>query len=105
MTESCDCEGVLAKPVVMLNVGILASVDILPAYQASADLIYAMNEANHHDLVECIETRHGLRHLSYRKKLGMGNDRYILIDADTGERITPKEAVAHVVPFKDDAER
>ena len=101
MSVSCDCEGVAAEPVVTPNVGIVASLDILAADQASVDLVYAMGEADHAALVERIETRHGLRQLSYMKELGMGNDRYKLIDLDNGEaEIQPAEAVAHVVPFE-----
>ena len=100
MSVSCDCEGTAAEPVVTPNVGILASLDILAIDQASVDLVYAMTEAEHHDLVERIETRHGLRQLSYMKELGMGNDRYILIDLDNGgKRITPAEAVKGLKPF------
>lgn len=94
MSVSCDCEGVNAAPVVTPDVGILSSTDILALDQACIDLIYAMTEAEHHDIVERIETRHGLRQLSYMKELGMGNDRYILIDLDNGgRRITAAEAV------------
>ena len=47
-----------------------------------------------------METRHGLRQLSYMKELGMGNNRYVLVDLDNGgSRIRPADAVAHVVPF------
>ena len=100
MSVSCDCEGVGAAPVVTPNVGILASLDILAADQASVDMIQAMTEKDHHDLIERIATRHGYRQLSYMKELGMGNDRYVLIDLDhDGRRITPGDAVAEVVPF------
>ena len=100
MSVSCDCEGVGAAPVVTPNVGILASLDILAADQASVDMIQAMTEKDHHDLIERIATRHGYRQLSYMKEMGMGNDRYVLIDLDhDGRRITPKDAVAEVVPF------
>ena len=76
MSVSCDCEGCAAEPVVTPNVGILASTDLLAVDQASVDLIYAMQEHQHADLVERMESRHGLRQLSYMKELGMGNDRY-----------------------------
>ena len=100
MSVSCDCEGLNAEPVVTPNVGILSSTDILALDQACVDLVYAMTEAEHHDLVERIETRHGLRQLSYMKELGMGNDRYVLIDLDNGgKRITPAEAVKGLKPF------
>ena len=101
MSVSCDCEGVDAEPVVTPNVGILASDDILAVDQACVDLVYAMSEDEHKALVERIETRHGHRQLSYMKELGMGNDKYILIDLDNDEvRIYPKKAVEGLKPFK-----
>ena len=100
MSVSCDCEGVAAQPVVTPNIGILASTDILAIDQASIDLVYALSDHDHADLVERIQSRHGLRQLTYMKELGMGNDRYILIDLDHDEkRIYPKNAVDGVVPF------
>ncbi len=101
MSVSCDCEGVGAEPVVTPNVGILASTDILAVDQASVDLIHAMSEEYRHDLVERMESRHGYRQLTYMKELGMGNDRYELIDIDNGdERITAEKAVEGVKPFE-----
>lgn len=101
MSVSCDCEGCSAMPVVTPNIGIVASTDILAADQASIDLVYALDEKDHADLVERIVSRHGHRQLSYMKELGMGNDKYILVDIDNGdERILPKEAVKDVVPFE-----
>ena len=101
MSVSCDCEGVAAEPVVTPNVGIVASKDILAVDQASVDLIYAMKQEDKKALVERMETRHGLRQLSYMKELGEGNDRYRLIDVDDGDKIiTPAFAVKDVVPFK-----
>ena len=101
MSVDCDCTGVTASPVVTPNVGILASTDILAIDSASVDLVYAMTEDDHHDLVERMESRHGHRQLTYMKELGMGNDKYVLIDIDNGEvRITAKDAVEGVVPFE-----
>ena len=100
MSVSCDCEGVGAAPVVTPNIGIISSVDILSVDQASVDLVYALKEEDKHDLFERFETRHGFRQLSYMKELGMGNDRYVLIDLDNGEKeISAEEAVKDVVPF------
>ncbi len=100
MSVSCDCEGVNAEPVVTPDVGILASTDILAVDQACVDLIYAMTEDEHKAMLERIETRHGHRQLSYMKELGMGNDKYILIDLDNGEcRISQKTAVEGLKPF------
>ena len=100
MSVSCDCEGLEAEPVVTPNVGILSSTDILAIDQACVDIVYAMTERQHHDLVERIESRHGLRQLSYMKEFGMGNDKYILIDLDNGGKcMTVKEAVKGLKPF------
>ena len=103
MSVSCDCEGCAAMPVVTPNIGILASTDICAVDTASVDLVYALDERDHADLVERIQTRHGHRQLSYMKELGMGNDKYVLIDLDNDEkRIYPKEAVEGVIPFDED---
>lgn len=100
MSVSCDCEGTAAMPVVTPNIGILASRDILAVDQASVDLVYALRAEDRHDLVERMESRHGLRQLTYMKELGMGCDRYRLIDTDNGDgHILPKDAVAGVTPF------
>lgn len=100
MSVSCDCEGVEAEPVTTPNVGILASVDILAVDQASVDMVNAMTKEQNHDLIERIESRHGYRQLSYMKEMGMGNDRYVLIDIDNGDvRIDAAKAVENVVPF------
>ncbi len=100
MSVSCDCEGVGAQPVVTPDVGICASADILAVDQVCVDIVYAMREEEHHDLVERIETRHGLRQLSYMKELGMGNDRYVLVDIDHEDsRITAADAAKNLKPF------
>ncbi|MBQ3435707.1 MAG: DUF362 domain-containing protein [Bacilli bacterium] len=101
MSVSCDCEGVNAEPVVTPNVGILASRDICALDTACVDLVYAMKKEENHDLVERMESRHGLRQLSYMHELGMGNTKYKLIDIDNGDvEITQSEAVKDLKPFK-----
>ncbi len=101
MSVSCDCEGIYAEPVVTPNVGICASLDILAADLACVDMVYAMTPHDRHALVQRIESRHGLRQLSYMKELGMGCDKYRLLDIDNGDAvITAQEAVAEVTPFE-----
>ena len=100
MSVSCDCEGVSAEPVVTPDVGILASLDILAVDNACIDLIYNLPDGGGKAMIERVETRHGLRQLSYMKELGMGNDRYQLIDIDNGDvEITATEAVKDVGPI------
>lgn len=101
MSVSCDCEGMAAQPVVTPNIGIVASLDILAVDQASVDLVYALKDGDRKALVKRIQSRHGLRQLTYMKELGMGNDRYHLIDIDNDDKeITLQEAVKDIVPFK-----
>ena len=79
MSVSCDCEGTMAEPVRLPDLGILASTDILAVDQAAVDMIYALPESVRAPLVERIESRSGLRQLSYMKEMGVGRDQYELI--------------------------
>ena len=100
MSVSCDCEGVAAQPVVTPNIGIVASLDILAVDYASVDLVMALSEKDRAALAERMATRHGFRQLTYMRELGMGNERYRLLDVDNGDApIQPAEAVAGVKPF------
>ena len=104
MSIDCDCAGTKASPVVTPDVGILASRDILALDQACVDLVFAMGEKNNKDLVERMTSRHGFRQLTYMKELGMGNDRYKLIDIDNNDKeISQNDAVKHIKPFKQEA--
>ena len=99
MSVDCDCAGPEAEPVVTPDVGILASLDILAVDNACVDLIYDLPDGGGRELIERVESRHGLRQLSYMKELGMGNDRYVLIDIDNNDAvITAAEAVKDVKP-------
>jgi uncharacterized Fe-S center protein len=79
MSVDCDCAGIKAAPVKARDLGILASTDILAVDQASIDMVYKLPEAELHDLKERIESRKGLRQLSYMEEMKMGNDQYELI--------------------------
>ena len=99
MSVSCDCEGPDASPVETPDVGILASYDILAVDNACVDLLYNLPDGGGKVMIERVETRHGLRQLSYMKEIGMGNDLYTLIDIDNDDReITAAEAVCDVKP-------
>lgn len=80
MSVDCDCTGLGAAEPTIPDIGIVASTDILAVDQASIDLVYGKPKAENHDLVERIESRHGLRQLTYMKELGMGNNEYDLIE-------------------------
>lgn len=79
MSVDCDCAGTGAASVVTPDIGILASTDILAVDQASVDMVYALPEKDRQDLVERIETRSGMRQLTYMKELGMGSDSYEIV--------------------------
>ncbi|MBQ7618105.1 MAG: DUF362 domain-containing protein [Desulfovibrio sp.] len=101
MSVSCDCEGVAAQPVVTPNIGIVASLDLLAVDYASVDLVLALEPKDRAALVERMSTRHGYRQLTYMKELGLGHDRYQLLDVDQNDKkLSLKEAVAGVKPFK-----
>jgi len=82
MSVDCDCAGVRAAEPKIADIGILASTDILAIDQASVDLVYEKPENEKHDLVERIESRHGLHQLDAMRKLKMGNDKYELISLE-----------------------
>ena len=79
MSIDCDCVGTAAVPATAPDLGILASTDILAIDKASVDMVYALPEAQKHDLVKRIESRSGLRQLEYMKMLGLGSDEYNII--------------------------
>ncbi len=77
MSVDCDCAGTSAAEPTMKDIGICASTDILAIDQACADMVYSAPDS--HDLIERIESRHGLRQLSAMAELKMGNPNYELI--------------------------
>ena len=100
MSVSCDCEGTAAAPVVTPDVGIVASLDILAADQASVDLVFSLPEGFPKDLEQRMKSRHAFRQLSYMQEMGMGNRKYRLLDLDNGEQeISTAEAVKNVKPW------
>lgn len=82
MSVDCDCAGVKAAEPTIPDIGIVASTDILAIDQACIDMVYASKEEDRHDLVERIESRHGLHQLAAMRDLKMGNDKYELISID-----------------------
>ena len=82
MSVDCDCAGTRAAEPTIPDIGIVASTDILAVDQASVDLVYGLPSSQNHDLVERIESRHGLHQLQAMRDLKMGNDQYELISID-----------------------
>lgn len=80
MSVDCDCAGVSAAEPTIGDIGIVASTDILAVDQAAIDMVY--QRTDNHDLVERIESRHGLHQLAAMRDLKMGNEKYELISID-----------------------
>ena len=80
MSVDCDCAGTRAAAPTIGDIGIVASTDILAVDQASIDLVY--QRTDNRDLVERIESRHGLHQLAAMRDLKMGNEKYQLISID-----------------------
>ncbi len=80
MSVSCDCEGVNAAEPTVPDYGILASTDILAIDKACVDIVYNMKNNSGKDLIERIESRKGLRQLTYMKEMNMGNDKYKIVE-------------------------
>lgn len=79
MSVDCDCAGTGAQTPKVKNIGILASTDLLAIDQAACDLVFGLPGNDNKDLLERIESRHGLRQLSAMAEKKMGNPRYELI--------------------------
>ena len=80
MSVDCDCAGTAAAEPTIPDIGIAASTDILAIDQACVDMVY--NQESNHDLVERMESRHGLHQLTAMRALKMGSDKYELICID-----------------------
>ena len=80
MSVDCDCAGITAAEPTIPDIGIAASTDILAIDQACVDMVY--NQESNHDLVERMESRHGLHQLTAMRALKMGSDKYELICID-----------------------
>ena len=75
--------------------------EILAIDNACVDILFSLPDKDNRAILERMLSRHGLRQLSYMKELGMGNDRYVLIDIDNDDvRIDAAKAAEAAVKFK-----
>ena len=79
LSVDCDCCGATAKLPCMQDVGILASLDPVAIDQACVDLVYASDDPGKEDLIERMESRHGIHTLEVAESLGIGSREYELI--------------------------
>lgn len=73
----CDCN---AKAPCMKDIGILASTDPIAVDQACLDLVYNSDDSGRDELIERIESRHGVHTIEAASKLGFGSRDYELIN-------------------------
>lgn len=78
LSVDCDCCDV-AKDPCMADIGMLASLDPVAIDQACLDLVYASNDPGKKDLLERIESRHGVHTLEIAAEHGIGSREYELI--------------------------
>ena len=79
LSVDCDCDGSPAAPT-MQDIGILASLDPVALDQACVDLVYAA--ADGQDLIERMESRHGIHTLEHAEEIGLGMRQYALVLID-----------------------
>lgn len=81
MSVDCDCCAVAADPKIK-DIGILSSLDPVALDQACLDLVYACDDEGKADLIERIESRHGVHTIEAAAEIGVGSREYELIDMD-----------------------
>ena len=81
MSVDCDCTGKAAQEPSVPDIGIFASLDLLAIEQASVDAVYDLGKAGA-PLQDRIESRHGLRQLSALREIGLGTEKYRIVDLD-----------------------
>ena len=79
LSIDCDCCDASAHLPCMEDTGILISLDPVAIDQACVDLVYASDDPGKADLIERIESRHGIHTLETAQALGIGSREYELI--------------------------
>ena len=79
LSVDCDCDG-HAKAPCMKDIGILSSTDPIAIDQACIDLVYSSKDPGRDELIERIETRHGIHTIEAASELGFGSREYELIE-------------------------
>lgn len=81
LSVDCDCNSSPADPN-MDDIGIMASTDPVALDQACVDAVYNSSDERKVELIERIESRHGLHTVETAEELGLGSRDYELIDID-----------------------
>lgn len=81
LSVDCDCDSSPEAPK-MGDIGILASLDPVALDRACTDLVRASEDHGKIHLIERIDSRHGMHTLDYAERLGMGSQKYELVELD-----------------------
>lgn len=81
MSVDCDCCAVATEPKIG-DIGVLASLDPVALDQACLDLVYASDDPGKADLIERIESLHGVHTVEAAAGLGIGTREYELVTLD-----------------------
>ena len=79
MSVDCDCCAVAEDPKIG-DIGILASLDPVALDQACLDLVYRSDDPGKKDLIERIESRHGIHTVESAEEIGVGSREYQLVE-------------------------
>lgn len=79
LSVDCDCDSNPAAPT-MKDIGILASLDPVALDQACVDLVYAAPDGK--DLIQRMESKHGIHTLEHAEAIGLGSRQYDLVSID-----------------------
>lgn len=79
LSVDCDCDGDPEAPK-MGDIGILASLDPVALDQACVDMVFNSDDPGKADLIERINSRMGTHILDYGAQLGIGTQKYKLVE-------------------------
>lgn len=79
LSVDCDCDSSPEDPR-MGDIGILASLDPVALDRACTDLVRVSEDHGKIHLIERIDSRHGMHTLDYAEQLGMGSQKYELVE-------------------------
>jgi len=81
MSVDCDCCSTAKAPCVA-DMGIMVSLDPVAIDQACVDMVYACDDPGKAQLIERIESRHGVHTIEAAAELGMGSREYELVEVE-----------------------
>lgn len=81
LSVDCDCDSHPADPQ-MGDLGVLASLDPVALDKACTDLVRASEDHGKIHLIERIDSRHGMHTLDYGESIGLGTQKYKLVELD-----------------------